>query len=94
MTIAELELAMNLEGIDHLGLRDEHRRILKALADADPRPLSARSLSLALGVEVATVTDVLEPTLVRLGLLTIGNGGRRITEVGIQHLQQVEKEPA
>jgi len=90
-TTSELELAMRLEGIDHLGLPRDHRQILQVLAEVDPRPVSARSLSLALGVEVATVTDVLEPTLVRLGLVTIGTGGRRITDVGIQHLQQVGK---
>ncbi len=89
--ISELEIAMQLEGIDGLGLRRDHRQILQTLAAVDPRPVSARSLSLALGVEVATVTDVLEPTLVRLGLVTIGTGGRRITEVGIEHLQRVEK---
>jgi holliday junction DNA helicase RuvB len=90
-TGSELELAMRLEGIDHVGLRQEHRLILKALADSDPRPVSARSLSLALGVEVSTVSDVLEPTLVRLGLMTIGAGGRRMTALGLQHLQQVDK---
>ena len=68
---------MVVEGIDRLGLQAEERRILQTLANAEPRSVSARSLALALGVEVFTVTDVLEPTLVRLGLLTIGPGASR-----------------
>lgn len=89
-TEAELDLAMSLEGVDHLGLRDEERRILRVLAEAEPRAVSARNLSLALGTEVATVTDVLEPVMVRLGLVTIGSGGRRITGRGIAHLKSLE----
>ncbi|HRY71330.1 MAG TPA: Holliday junction DNA helicase RuvB C-terminal domain-containing protein [Phycisphaerae bacterium] len=86
-TASELHLAVTLEGIDQIGLHQEHRRILMKLASLDPRPVSARSLALALGVEVATVTEVLEPPLVRLGLLTVGVGGRRITEAGLAHLE-------
>lgn len=90
-TSAALDLAMGLEGIDHLGLRAEDRRILEVLADADPRPVSARSLALALGTGTATVTGVLEPTLVRLRLMMIGSGGRRITERGLAHVRSSEQ---
>lgn len=85
-SIEELRLAMNLEGIDQLGLNTSHRRLLLGLDEAAPRGLSARSLALRLGVGVETVMDVLEPPLVRLGFIIIGPGGRRITEPGRQHL--------
>jgi len=62
------------------------------LAHAAPRPVSARSLALALGVGVETITDVLELGLVRLGLVTIGVGGRRLTDKGKQHLESVGAE--
>jgi len=62
---ATVTLAMQIEEIDHLGLTRQEVGLLSALSDADPRPVSARSLSLALGVGVATTTDVLEPGLVR-----------------------------
>ena len=87
----ELDLAMQLEGIDHLGLSAEDRRILEILAGADPRPVSARNLAMALGTELATVTDVLEAALVRLGLITIGAGGRRVTARGMAHLRSLEQ---
>lgn len=91
-TDEELTVAMQVEGIDGLGLRQSERQLLMVLARMDPRPVSARSLSLALGTEVSNVTDTLEPLLVRLGLMAIGPGGRRITDVGHAHLRQVEME--
>ena len=91
-TLDEMSLAMRIEGIDHLGLRRDERELLQTLADAEPRAVSARSLALALGVEIATVIEVLEPPLVRLGLLTIGRGGRRLTAKGMEHLRTVERQ--
>jgi Holliday junction DNA helicase RuvB len=88
--LPELELAMNIEGVYDLGLHAQHRLLLSHLAQSAPRPLPARSLALALGAEVATVTGVLEPPLVRLGLITIGTGGRMLTEAGRAHLKVVK----
>ena len=81
-----LDLAMRIEGIDELGLTHEERQLLRCLGDAEPRPVSARSLALALGCGIETITDVLEPTLVRFGLMSIGTGGRRLTARGMEHL--------
>ncbi len=86
-----LELALSLEGIDDLGLSREERAMLQCLATADPRPVSARSLALSLGVGIPTVIEVLEPSLVRLGLMTVGMGGRRISESGLRHLENSAK---
>jgi holliday junction DNA helicase RuvB len=88
-TSADCLEAMELEGIDAQGLHEDDRTILRSLLDAEPRPVSARSLALVLGAASETVTDVLEPTLVRLGFVTIGTGGRRLTEKGRQHIESV-----
>jgi holliday junction DNA helicase RuvB len=45
-TRRELEVAMQMEGVDQLGLAGQHRLILQRLADARPRGLSSRSLAL------------------------------------------------
>ena len=37
-------------------------------------------------------SQVIEPPLVRLGLMVIGSGGRRVTEVGLQHLERAKRE--
>ena len=94
ITLQDFEQAMQLEGIDSLGLGSQERQLLHTLKSVDPRPVAARSLALTLGVEVATVTDVLEPTLFRLGFVTVGGGGRRITASGLAHLDAVEQEAA
>lgn len=81
-----LDLSMKIEGVDEIGLTREERQLLRCLADAEPRPVSARSLALALGCGVETITTVMEPTLVRFGLMYIGSGGRRLTVKGAEHL--------
>ena len=86
-TAADLIDAMDLEGIDQQGLHEADRTILNALLEAEPRPVSARSLALVLGAATETVAEVLEPTLVRLGFVTIGAGGRRLTDKGREHIE-------
>ena len=88
-----LDLAMRIEGVDEIGLTREERELLRCLANAEPRPVSARSLALSLGCGIETITDVLEPTLVRFGLMTIGTGGRRLTAEGMEHLAGRRDEP-
>ena len=88
----EFRVAMQIEGIDALGLNRQDRHYLHALAQAEPRPIGARTLSLILGVNTASITDVVEGPLVRLGLVTIGMGGRRLTPKGTEHLESVGDE--
>lgn len=90
-TMRECALAMEMEGVDRLGLGPNHHRLLEQLARAAPRGISARSVALALGVEQSTITAVLEPTLVRLGLMVIRPGGRFITNVGMEHLRAINQ---
>ncbi len=85
----EFEIAMNIEGIDDFGLNRMDRRFLNVLAQAEPRPIGVRNVALALGMSTQTVTDVLEGPLVRLGMLSIGCGGRRLTAKGHDHLATV-----
>jgi Holliday junction DNA helicase RuvB len=88
-TMVEFARAMELEEIDPIGLTPQHRLFLEKLQLAAPRPVSAGSMAKALGIEQATVTDVIEPPLVRLGLVIIGPGGRRITQDGRAHLKAI-----
>ncbi len=88
-TAADLMDAMNLEEIDGEGLHQGDRTILRTLLEGEPRPVSVRSLALVLGEATETVTDVLEPSLVRMGFVTIGAGGRRLTAKGREHIESV-----
>jgi Holliday junction DNA helicase RuvB len=89
MTLQTVNIAMKIEGVDDAGLSREERQLLRILADADPRPLSARSLALGLGSSIGTVHDVLEPPLVRLGLMTIGAGAVASLRRGENHVDAV-----
>lgn len=91
-TMDELDLAMRIEGIDHRGLQADYRRILRVLAKNEPRGVSARSLALALGTQESTVKEVLEPPLIRLELMIVTPGGRRITQNGLEHLARARHE--
>ena len=85
----EFDVAMQIEGIDELGLNRMDRRCLNVLAPAEPRPIGVRNVALALGMSTQTVTDVLEGPLVRCGMISIGCGGRRLTGAGNEHLTAV-----
>ncbi len=88
----EFHIAMKIEGIDGLGLNRQDRLYLRVLAQTEPRPIGVRTLGLTLGVNTASITDVVEGPLVRLGLVTIGAGGRRLTVKGTEHLESVGDE--
>ncbi len=90
-TMAECEFAMAMEGIDHLGLRHEDREVLAVISRSDPRPVSLRSIALTVGSSVSSLRDVTEPVLLRLGLLSVGSGGRSLTAAGREHLEAVRK---
>jgi len=80
--------AMQIEGIDHLGLVPAERKVLERLKTSSPRPTSARTLATALGVRVETIENF-EQVLIRFGLVEVGPGGRRITPLGMTHIDQV-----
>ena len=84
--------AMRIEGIDHVGLTVQQRAVLVALAASHPRPVSARSLAMSLGISISSLTTTMEPTLVRLQMLSIGSGGRLLTDKGVNHLETVREE--
>ncbi len=85
----EFDLAMQIEGIDDLGLNRQDRDYMRVLAQAEPRPTGVHNLGLSLGMGTRTITDVLEGPLVRLGMISIGIGGRRLTDEGKRHLETV-----
>lgn len=84
-TLRSFKTAMDIEGIDDLGLTQAEQAILRRLGESHPRPVSARTLSTATGAQVATIHNF-EQVLVRFGLAEIGPGGRQITERGLRHL--------
>ena len=73
--------------VDDLGLEDADRRYLAALAQTyNGGPVGPRSLAASTGFDEATVTQAIEPWLLRAGLLARTRLGRRLTRQGWQHV--------
>lgn len=84
-----------LTRLDRLGLSENHRGVLEAM---DRKPEGERTslheLSDMLGIDKGFIEDDLEPTLMRLGLMRRGAGGREITDRGREHLRRHRAESA
>jgi Holliday junction DNA helicase RuvB len=79
-----LERACELEQIDTLGLGPVEQRYLRTLAEGNTR---LNVLATVIGLPGKTVTQVIEPFLIRSGLVVKDDQGRRqLTARGRQHL--------
>ncbi len=79
--------ALELMEVDELGLDKNDRRILETLIHKfNGQPVGLTTLAAATGEEEDTITDVHEPFLIRLGLITKTPKGRQATEAGYKHL--------
>jgi len=79
--------ALRLLEIDELGLDKNDRRILEVLIEKfKGGPVGLNTLAAATGEEEDTITDVHEPFLIRLGMLTRTPKGRQVTDTAYIHL--------
>lgn len=69
-------------GIDANGLEEMDRRVLRSLAQNAGEPVGLKTIAAAVGESEDTIEDVVEPHLLRTGLLQRTARGRRITEAG------------
>ncbi|MDB4778234.1 AAA family ATPase [bacterium] len=82
--LAHYEQACSLEQIDSLGLGFVEQQYLKLLAESDAR---LNVLSARIGLPTRTLSEVIEPVLIRLNLVTKnGQGLRCLTGQGHEHL--------
>jgi Holliday junction DNA helicase RuvB len=78
--------ALERLGIDSLGLVPVQRQILEVLSKHGGGPLGLKTIGAYVGEEEATIEDVHEPFLIRLGFLKRTPRGRVATEVALRHL--------
>ena len=84
ITVANLERACKLEGIDHLGLGPTEQDYLRILLEG---PTRLNMLASRLGLPARTVAEVTEPFLIRAGLVVKDDQGRRqLTAQGRDHI--------
>ena len=79
--------ALELLEIDQQGLDKNDRRILETLIHKfSGSPVGLSTLAAATGEEEDTITDLYEPFLIRLGLISKTPKGRQATEAAYRHL--------
>lgn len=85
---AVLEDAFSLLEIDHMGLDDSDRRLLKMLIEKHSGgPVGIETLAATLSEDVGTLEEVIEPYLMQIGFLKRTPRGREVTERAYQHFK-------
>ena len=79
--------ALDMLGVDALGLDELDRRFLRAIAQFyDGGPVGIEALAATLNEDRDTLEDVVEPYMLRIGLLNRTSKGRRVTKAAFEHL--------
>ena len=83
-----VQQAMQTLNIDAKGLDDIDRRLLRLIDEHyKGGPVGIESLAATLNEEVDTLVDVVEPYLLKIGLLKRTSRGRELTEAAVQHIR-------
>ncbi len=79
--------ALKMIDIDHVGLEDVDRQILRTIIEKfDGGPVGLGTLAAATSEEIKTIEDVYEPYLIQIGFLARTPRGRIVTKSGYEHL--------
>ncbi|MAH66583.1 MAG: Holliday junction branch migration DNA helicase RuvB [Phycisphaerae bacterium] len=81
--------ALELEGVDELGLDEIDRKYLGVLADVyEGGPAGLEAIAATMGGDAGTLEDVVEPYLLQIGFLSRTPRGRKLTAAGAAHLRR------
>lgn len=87
ITRSVVQSALKLEGIDEKGLTPLDRRYLKTILDFyGGGPVGIEAIAATLQEETDTLVDVVEPYLLKAGMLLRTSTGRRATQAAADHL--------
>lgn len=88
VTLASVQAALALEGIDGLGLTCLDRNYLKTIMDFyKGGPVGIEAIAATLQEETDTLVDVVEPFLLKIGLVLRTSSGRKTSERAYRHLK-------
>lgn len=90
VTLRHFNETVALDGIDGLGLGPDEQRLMRFLSDRRGEPIRLHTLEAAVGIHRRTIQDVIEPFLIRKGLIERTPQGRVITEAGLRHVESTE----
>lgn len=82
-----VETALALEGVDEKGLTGLDRRYLKTIIDYyHGGPVGIEAIAATLQEESDTLVDVVEPFLLKIGMVVRTSAGRKASEEAFRHL--------
>ncbi len=82
-----VEAALALEGVDNQGLTHLDRRYLRTIIEFyNGGPVGIEAISATLQEETDTLVDVVEPYLLKIGMLTRTSSGRKAGRSSYEHL--------
>jgi holliday junction DNA helicase RuvB len=83
-----VQAALELEGIDELGLTPLDRNYLKTIIDFyRGGPVGIEAIAATLQEETDTLVDVVEPFLLKMGMVLRTSSGRKASQKAHQHLK-------
>ena len=87
ITRSTVEAALALEGVDEKGLTRLDRRYLKTIIEYyHGGPVGIEAIAATLQEESDTLVDVVEPFLLKIGLVTRTSSGRKASEEAYRHM--------
>jgi len=87
LTVATVDAALKLEGIDQAGLDELDRRFLRNIIEVyKGGPVGIEAVAATLGEETDTLVDVVEPFLLQVGMLARTRRGRLATIKAYEHM--------
>ena len=87
ITLEVAEAALDMSGVDHLGLDGQDRKYLETILRVfGGGPVGVEAIAHTLNTATDTLTDEVEPFLLRAELVVRTPRGRRLAAAGYQHL--------
>jgi Holliday junction DNA helicase RuvB len=87
-TVDDITLTCSHLGIDHLGLEESSRNYVKAVSK-HLRPVGLNTVSSLINESEETVSNTIEPYVLRLGLVEKTQKGRIITQKGVDYINSL-----
>jgi holliday junction DNA helicase RuvB len=82
-----VDAALTLEGVDEKGLTNLDRKYITTIIEYyHGGPVGIEAIAATLQEETDTLVDVVEPFLLKIGMITRSSSGRKATEAGYRHM--------
>ncbi|MHB0938634.1 MAG: Holliday junction branch migration DNA helicase RuvB [Armatimonadota bacterium] len=90
ITRAVADGALCAQGVDHRGLDELDRKLLKTIIDFyQGGPVGVEAMAATLNEEADTLVDMVEPFLLKIGFLSRTPSGRKATPLAYQHFNLI-----